>query len=603
MNAISNAPRRDAVQTPGGVANAPGGAKAELQTVHARLEKIRPSPVNGRRDFESVPALAENIKAVGLGNPILVKALPRYTLLEPDLTSKMWRVAPAGGNRKPPGETPAGATGTVALPVEFAKEKEARAAFEEVSRHEFEIIARERRWRAFQLLKRETIPVIVKEVDDKTAFGLQMAENLQRETLSAMEEARGYQTALDKFGYTVEELVKETKMSRSHVFSVLRLLKLDKASQAAIEKYKLPDSIATLIPTVAEKQRAQVIEEIATRGPYDPERGKSTCMSARQAKDWIASRYRQDLKHAKFDVKDETLLQGATSCETCPKRSGNMALEGNPNVCTDPKCYERKGSAALNAKLDVYREKGMEVISAQQSQGLFWYGSDLKGGSGFVKRNDAPDGSKKTYQQLAGDTVKPVVALSKDNQPLLLYRVKDLKPVLKEKGIKPVQEEAGDGKRSAQQAKESRKRKELEARNEAIWAMALKQIRAKVVTGKTDKAFLRLLVELPGDNWQVQKLLKGWKLKKADLAKQDESVLRGLVLEMAMSDSVDGAVDYYGRLNVGAKKVMEHFKIDPKELGKEIEAAAEKKTERPKVEVKLAAKNAKTRKKGKGKKK
>jgi ParB/RepB/Spo0J family partition protein len=560
--------------------------------IDAPIEKIMRSPTQQRGEPEEsyIEELAASIKANGLAQRILLRPLPKYTLHEPDLTTKEWRIV---CNKEVVESWP----GEVKI-----SERAAQIRMEALNEFEYELVAGECRWRAFQLLKQKTIPAIVKAMSDKEAFGLQLAENLQRKNLNAMEEAKGYQTALDRFGYTVDELAeKVVKKSRSHVFSLLRLLKLDSKSQELVQKYKLPDSIAVLIPTVAEKQRAEVIQEIATRGQYNSELRKNECMTARRAKEWIAERYRQDLKHAKFDTEDKDLLPLVPSCEKCPKRTGNMALEGNPNVCTDPGCYQRKVTAGLNQKLDAAREKGLEVVPPSKSEQLFWYGNDLKSGCGYVKPGDAAPNDKKgrTFKQLVGDAVKPVVALDKHGSTVQLFKAEDVEKAFKDKGItmKIAARAEGGSDENYKEREAARKRKA--AATAEIWKVALGQIRQKIQAGKTDPAFLRLLLTLDGDRWQLRELLKSWDMDEKDLAKANEGILRCMVLEnIAMTGyGDDWGVEYNGELNRSAKGLVQHFGIDMKALSR---AATEK--EEPKAEPKKKAAKPKPAKK-KGKKK
>lgn len=90
----------------------------------------------------------------------------------------------------------------------------------------FEIIAGERRWRAAQRAGLEHIPVIVRDVDDRTALELAIVENVQRSDLNPVEEAMGYQQLIDEHDYAQAELAQIIGKSRSHVANTLRLLKL-----------------------------------------------------------------------------------------------------------------------------------------------------------------------------------------------------------------------------------------------------------------------------------------------------------------------------------------------------------------------------------------
>ena len=90
----------------------------------------------------------------------------------------------------------------------------------------FEIIAGERRWRASKLAGLQTVPVIVKDMDDKEVLEVALVENLLRENLSAIEEAEGFQRLIDEFSHTQEALAQIVGKSRNHVANTLRLLNL-----------------------------------------------------------------------------------------------------------------------------------------------------------------------------------------------------------------------------------------------------------------------------------------------------------------------------------------------------------------------------------------
>ncbi len=90
----------------------------------------------------------------------------------------------------------------------------------------YEIIAGERRWRAAQRAGLTEIPIILRDVSDRTALELAIIENVQRTDLNAVEEALGYQNLMDEHGYTQADLGQVIGKSRSHVANTLRLLRL-----------------------------------------------------------------------------------------------------------------------------------------------------------------------------------------------------------------------------------------------------------------------------------------------------------------------------------------------------------------------------------------
>ena len=90
----------------------------------------------------------------------------------------------------------------------------------------YEIIAGERRWRAAQAAGLADIPVLVRDVDDRTSLELAIIENVQRADLNPVEEALGYQQLIDEHNYSQADLGQVIGKSRSHVANTLRLLKL-----------------------------------------------------------------------------------------------------------------------------------------------------------------------------------------------------------------------------------------------------------------------------------------------------------------------------------------------------------------------------------------
>ena len=90
----------------------------------------------------------------------------------------------------------------------------------------FELVAGERRWRAAQRIGLHEVPVVVRVLGDAEAIELALVENLQREDLSALEEAAAYRRLIDAFGRTQTQLAEAVGKSRSHVANTLRLLSL-----------------------------------------------------------------------------------------------------------------------------------------------------------------------------------------------------------------------------------------------------------------------------------------------------------------------------------------------------------------------------------------
>src|SRR5882724_5542229 len=103
----------------------------------------------------------------------------------------------------------------------------------------YEIIAGERRWRASQLAGLHEVPIVPIDVNDTDALEIMIIENVQREDLNAMEEARGYHALADEFKHSQDDIAKVVGKSRSHVANMMRLTKLPEDVQAYIASGEL----------------------------------------------------------------------------------------------------------------------------------------------------------------------------------------------------------------------------------------------------------------------------------------------------------------------------------------------------------------------------
>ncbi len=121
----------------------------------------------------------------------------------------------------------------------------------------YQLIAGERRWRAAQKLGWEKIPAVVKEADDRTLLTLALIENLQRDNLSAIEEAHSYQRLLDEFHLSQAEVARLVGRDRSTVANALRLLKLPPEVAAMVDTGRLSEGHARALLAISD--RAQVI--------------------------------------------------------------------------------------------------------------------------------------------------------------------------------------------------------------------------------------------------------------------------------------------------------------------------------------------------------
>ncbi len=204
------------------------------------IEFVSRSPKNPRRHFDEAELqdLAGSIRQHGIVQPVVVRTI-------------------AGGNR-------------------------------------FEIIAGERRWRAAQLAGLVEIPVIIRDVDDRTALELAIVENVQRADLNPLEEALGYDQLIAEHGYTQNDLGEIIGKSRSHVANSLRLLKLPEPVRDMLAEGSLsagharalvstPDPVALAKVIAAKGMSVRDAERLAQN--HIKSQGASQPAEAREPKD------------------------------------------------------------------------------------------------------------------------------------------------------------------------------------------------------------------------------------------------------------------------------------------------------------------------------
>jgi ParB family chromosome partitioning protein len=173
-----------------------GGGLKELP-----VSTIGPNPYQPRRQFEEaqLQELADSIEASGLLQPVVVRPQPN-----------------AAGR--------------------------------------YELIAGERRWRAVQRLGWKSMPAVVKEVDDRSLLTLALIENLQRDALSPLDAARGYQQLMQEFTLPQHEVARLVGKDRSTVSNTLRLLRLPEEVQQLVEARRLSEGHARALLALSDPQ-------------------------------------------------------------------------------------------------------------------------------------------------------------------------------------------------------------------------------------------------------------------------------------------------------------------------------------------------------------
>lgn len=181
-------------------------AKPATEEIHfVPISKIKTSSVQPRKDFtqESINELAESIKQQGILQPLIVRKRG----------------------------------------------------------DEFELISGERRWRAAQIAGLDKAPVIIRDVDDRTALEIALVENLQRENLNPIEEAEGFAKLIETFNLTQEEAAAKVGKNRATVANALRLLKLPPDIQALLKKGNITTGHAKAILSLENPDLQKVAAE------------------------------------------------------------------------------------------------------------------------------------------------------------------------------------------------------------------------------------------------------------------------------------------------------------------------------------------------------
>ena len=126
----------------------------------------------------------------------------------------------------------------------------------------YELVAGERRTKAAEIAGLIEIPAIIVDFDDDQMMEISLLENIQRENLTAIEEAKAYKNLIDKRGYTQEELGKRVSKSREHVANTLRLLSLPDKVQKLVENGTISAGQARPLITVAPKDIDKLVDKV-----------------------------------------------------------------------------------------------------------------------------------------------------------------------------------------------------------------------------------------------------------------------------------------------------------------------------------------------------
>lgn len=297
---------------------------------HLRLDLIAPSLTNPRKTFDAakLAELADSIKASGVHQPVLVRPLPGSRVQD---TFSVY--TPGGG-------------------------------FQHRPTHE--LVAGERRYRACKLAGVSTIPALIRDLTDHQVLEIQIVENLQRDDLSALEEAEGYESLCAATGISKEDVGAKIGKSRAYVYGRLKLLDLTQECKEQLRAGSIDASRALLIARIPDtKLQLKALAE-ATRADWQGE-----TPSTRTFGKWLQTHVMLRLEEAPFSLGDATLTS-AGACRTCPKRTGAnpdmFADVASTDICTDPPCYDSKVAAQRDDMLTTAAAKGMRLITGDEAE-------------------------------------------------------------------------------------------------------------------------------------------------------------------------------------------------------------------------------------------
>lgn len=305
-------------------------------------------------DPEALQALSDNIKARGIDQPIIVRALPGARLAE---TFGPW-----------PASQPKPA---------------------------YEIVSGERRYRAAVMAGLAQVPVIMRQYTDLEAIEAQLVENIQRESLSELDEAEGFEVWLQQPGITIDVVADKISKSRRYVFSRLQLLKLQPETKQALRTNHIDVSRALLLAPVHDPKLQIKALEYATTA------SDGTVPSVRLLQVWLQQNVMLALDRAPFPIMLASLVPAAGACKPdCPKRTSAspdiFEYVVSADTCTDLLCWKAKETAhtaALQAKAD---KLGMRLVHGKEAKGICYEkSSTLRGYSPLSQvRNDLASGTQ-----------------------------------------------------------------------------------------------------------------------------------------------------------------------------------------------------------------
>jgi ParB family chromosome partitioning protein len=189
----------------------------------------------------------------------------------------------------------------------------------------YEIVAGERRWRASQLAGLSDVPVLVRDIPDEQALAMALIENIQRENLNPLEEAQGLQRLVDEFGLTHQQAADAVGRSRPAASNLLRLLQLSSAVQELLMTGKLDMGHARALLPLPGAQQVAIAQRIVQKGLSVREAERLVQQIIQPPKKPAPAPVDRDLLRLQEELSDN--IGAAVAIRSNKKRAGKITIE------------------------------------------------------------------------------------------------------------------------------------------------------------------------------------------------------------------------------------------------------------------------------------
>jgi ParB family chromosome partitioning protein len=486
---------------------------ATVTVENLELSQIVPSTTNPRKSFDQVALeqLAESIKEIGVTVPILVR-MKRDSFGNVDLDHRQSYL--------------------------------------------YELVSGHRRLKAAQIAGLDDIPAFIRELSDAEALDIQMVENLQRADLHPMDEAAGYQALIDAaadrgVALTQEELAHKVGKPLSYVAQRVKLLDLTETPRKVFQEGLINIGHALLLAKLTPelqseglrqvfdpgkrygktKDVAEVVEKAVEYSKPDADDHERYQRDAAQPvtalKNWIKFNVELDLGEAPWDLAAENLHPSASSCNACPKRTGNnpalfSEMTAGEDKCMDPECFDVKTKTFVHITVTGPTATGKPMLRLSDN----WSHNPLDGTEKAINKGQWVEAQKKGS---CPDAREGVTISGNKTGEILWVCINQKCKVHKHTVTQPQEARvsaAATSKMSPVEREEAEEKKKLAEERKVAERMALYiAIRAEAAKGDRDAALVEYVVytmdrettvdpenlfklnawEIPQGRWQEQR--------------------------------------------------------------------------------------------------